>query len=66
MCACPAGASYHSVGYYLRAIKEFHEAIRLGPDHAELYPGRGAAYREPGQYARTMKDCDKAKELNSR
>ena len=39
--------------------------IRLKPDYAEAYDGRGNAHLNQGQYAAAISDFDKALELNA-
>ena len=47
-----------------KAIEYLNEAIRLKPDFAMAYVGRGLAYGKFGQYQRAIKDYDEAIRLN--
>ena len=47
------------------AIEDFDAVIRLKPDYAEAYDGRGNARMATGQYAAAISDFDKALELNA-
>ena len=43
-----------------RAIEYLNEAIRLNPDSAEAYTGRGLAYKSLGQHQRAIQDYNQA------
>jgi len=44
---------------YDRAIKDYDDAIRLGPDQALYISNRGNAFRVVGQYDRAIADYRK-------
>ena len=54
----------HGHGDYLNAIKLHDEAIKLNPNNAQAWYGRGTAHDELGQYHRAIQDFDTAVELN--
>ena len=54
---------YYAKDYY-GAIKLFREAIKLNPNNAYAYYGRGTAYDELKQHERAIQDFNKAIELN--
>jgi tetratricopeptide (TPR) repeat protein len=47
-----------------RAIADYGEAIRLNPEDATAYVGRGSAYLAKGDGDRAIADLDKAIRLN--
>ena len=60
------GASTVTLGQHQRAVEDFNVAIRLDPQYAWAYYGRGVAYDNLGQKgAQELADRDfaKAKEL---
>ena len=46
-----------------QAIQYYDEAIRLDPNYAKAYYGRGLAYEEIGEEAKAAADFAKAKQL---
>ena len=58
------GNSYHGLGDYQQAIKDFDRAIELDPQLAEAYWGRGRTYHGLGDYQQAIKDFDRAIELD--
>ena len=58
------GAVYFYKGDTDRAIKEYDEAIRLGPKNPAAYNNRGSAYSEKSDYDRAIKDFDAAIRLD--
>ena len=46
------------------ALEDYTEAIRLSPQHAGSYYGRGLAYQELGNTAEAKKDIDRARQLD--
>ena len=57
------GFAYNELGQRERALQDFDEAIRLHPQLAEAYYGRGVVYRALGQTAEGDRDIAKAREL---
>lgn len=49
-----------------RAIKDYDEAIRLNPRHADAFSNRGVAYARKRNYDRAIQDYDEAIQLNPR
>jgi len=49
---------------YNKAIAEYSEAIRLNPDYAAAYHGRGVAYAEKRDYERAIADFTQAIRLS--
>lgn len=45
---------------YDEAIKSFEQVIKLAPEKANGYYGRGAAYATKGEFAKAKVDLDKA------
>ncbi|MDR2905967.1 MAG: tetratricopeptide repeat protein [Helicobacteraceae bacterium] len=45
---------------YHTAVSEFTKAIKIDPNSAGAYGGRGLAYRELGDYNKAIADCAKA------
>ncbi|MBI3303878.1 MAG: tetratricopeptide repeat protein [Deltaproteobacteria bacterium] len=60
------GSRLFHAGELRQAIAAFDKAIRLKPDYAEAYNGRGIAYDTLAQYERAIKDYDAAIRLNPR
>jgi tetratricopeptide (TPR) repeat protein len=58
------GNQYYFNGNYEKAIYEFTEAIKLKPDFADAYVGRGNVYTELSEYILTDGDYQKAVSLN--
>ena len=58
------GNAYNDGGNYDPAIENFNEAIKLKPDFAAAYTGRGLVYRNKRNYDRAIEDHTKAIELN--
>ena len=50
-----AGA-WNGKSEYDRAIEDFTESIRLQPDYAGAYRGRGFAWHGKGEYDQALKD----------
>jgi len=59
------GLIYHDLEEYNKAIKDYHKAIELKPDDANVYNNRGNTYIELQDYNNAIKDYNKAIELNS-
>jgi tetratricopeptide (TPR) repeat protein len=51
-------------GYYNQAMEGFNQAIRLDPNDAKAYYGRGITYRKLGKYKKAKEDYDQAIRLN--
>ncbi|MDR1363285.1 MAG: tetratricopeptide repeat protein [Spirochaetaceae bacterium] len=45
---------------YDKAITDYNRAVRLDPDFALAYNGRGNAYDGKGDYDRAIADCNQA------
>jgi len=58
------GNTYHGLGDYQQAIKDFNRAIELDPKLAEAYWGRGNTYHELADYQQAIKDFNRAIELD--
>ena len=58
------GDDLSTIGYYQEAIEQYDEAIRIDPQDANTYNGRGLAYGGLGQYERAIQDYDEAIRLN--
>lgn len=57
-------ASWHAQrGLHGQAISDFDAAIRLAPERANLYAGRGNVYRDLEEWDRALADYQKAIEL---
>ena len=46
------------------AIAAYTEAIRLNPQNAQLYSGRGQAYQRKGEFDKAIADCNHAIQLD--
>ena len=57
-------ATYDDLGQPSRAIQDYDEAIRLNPQDASSYAGRGNLYQGIGQYERAVQDHDEAIRLD--
>ena len=57
------GLAYNELGRRELALQDFDEAIRLDPQLAQAYHGRGLVYRAIGQVAEGDRDIAKAREL---
>jgi len=55
---------YHIDGHHELAIQDCTEAIRLDPQYAIVYRGRGVVYSDLGQHQRSILDYDEAIHLN--
>jgi Flp pilus assembly protein TadD len=51
------------LGRHERAIQDYDEAIRINPENANAYYGRGLAYGELGKSVESERDIQKAKFL---
>jgi lipoprotein NlpI len=60
------GVRFVREGQLRAAITSFDKAIRLKPDYAEAYNGRGIAHDNLAQFERAMKDYSEAIRLNPR
>ena len=58
------GLSYHREGHYDDAIREFREALKRQPDHAESFLGIGKAYVKKKQYRLAIENLNEAIDLN--
>ena len=56
--------TYKSMNQFERAIEDYDEAIRLDPQLANAYLGRGVASGALGQYERALQDLDEAIRLD--
>jgi tetratricopeptide (TPR) repeat protein len=57
------GRDYLELKDYVKAIRDFTEAIRLDPNNSSAYWNRGNAYNEQKNLAQARADFDKAKQL---
>ena len=55
------GDFYYELGKYEDAVKDYTEAIRLGPDYPRNYRNRAATYEKLGK--KDLADADEQKEL---
>jgi tetratricopeptide (TPR) repeat protein len=53
-------------GNYKNALDEYNKVLRLNPNHATAYVGRGVVYEKLGESQRAINDYSKAIELNPR
>jgi tetratricopeptide (TPR) repeat protein len=60
------GTAYANLNQLQKAIGDYTEAIRLDPDFAIAYQGRGKAYRAIGNLRAANADLKKAKQLGFR
>jgi len=51
-----AGEKFYQNGDFDKAIAEYNNSIRLKPNFAEAYIGRGNAYRRRGNHSRAIED----------
>jgi tetratricopeptide (TPR) repeat protein len=58
------GKYYLKKGKYDHAIKNFDEAIRIDPTHAQTYYNRSLTYRALGETADADADLAKARQLD--
>ena len=58
------GTSAQDNGHYLRAIREYNEAIRLNSEYVWAYNARGTAYADLGQHERAIQDYNEAIRLD--
>ena len=58
------GTIHSDKGMHDRAIADFDEAIRLKPDFAEAYHGRGIAYFNKGEHDHAVENYNKAIDLD--
>ena len=58
-----SASDWSDKGQYDQAIKDCSEAIKLKPDFALAWIGRGTAYDAKGDYDQAIKDYSKAIEL---
>ena len=54
---------YRAKGENDKAIADYTEAIRLEPENAQAYHGRGSAYEAKGDHKRAEADFAEAKKL---
>ncbi len=59
-----SGTSAQDNGYYLQAIREYNEAIRLNPEYVWAYNARGTAYDDLGRHERAIQDYNEAIRLD--
>ena len=57
------GLASYNLGQYERAIQDYDQAIRLDPQNALAYYGRGLVYKELDKSTEAELDIAKAKEL---
>jgi tetratricopeptide (TPR) repeat protein len=57
------GTAYGQRGDHDRALAEFNEAVRIGPDRADAYANRGMAYYYKGDFDRAIADLEQALRL---
>jgi tetratricopeptide (TPR) repeat protein len=57
------GLVYYVKRDYSRAISDYTEAIRLDPELASAYVGRGNAYNASGEMGRADADFKQARQL---
>ena len=57
---CNLGNTYHGLGDYQQAIKDFDRAIELDPKLAEAYWDRGKTYNELGNRQQAIEDWKEA------
>jgi tetratricopeptide (TPR) repeat protein len=58
------GNAYNEQRDYDRAIKDYDEAVRLNPKHANAFSNRGVAYAGKRDYDRAIQSYDEAIRLN--
>ena len=54
------GSEYAAKGEYNKALNNFNLAIRINPNNAAAYTGRGLAYYQPGNMGKAISDFQKA------
>ena len=55
----PGAAAYAMLGQLEQAIEDYDQAIRLNPECAEAYYGRGFIYKEQGKKDEAIVDFEK-------
>ena len=72
-CGVSEAEKHVTIGFELRqegrfdeSVAEFDEAIRLDPQHAGAYMGRGFSHADLGQFQRAIQDYDEAIRLDLR
>jgi tetratricopeptide (TPR) repeat protein len=58
------GNAYRRKGDYDRAIQDYDQSIRLGPNDPDVYYARGDAYLSKGNFERAIQDLNQAVHLN--
>ena len=58
------GNAYNEQGDHDRAIKDYDEALRLNPKHANAFSNRGVAYGHKGEYDLAIQSYDEAIRLD--
>ena len=59
------GASYHALGEYEAAVKDYDEAIRLNAEDVNAYYNRSASHKALGNHEAAERDLTVAAELSS-
>lgn len=58
------GWVYFNKKQYDRAIQDYNEAIRINPNNAHAFAGRGNAYSKEGRYDLAIRDFEEGMRLN--
>ena len=57
------GLVHVKIGHYAAALRDFNEAVRLGPRDADAYCNRGNVYYQMGKYDLALRDYNRAIEI---
>ena len=52
--------AFYNLGYHVRAIQDYAEALRFGPDNADAHYNRGNAYAGLGDHDQAIADYSQA------